>query len=109
MLSSQLIYIVDIINCDLQLFLTCDPSRQSVSSPFSLRPVLWFSAVSVFIALYENVYSKNNICIFFRCQWSETCVAPDLVCDGIKDCPKGEDERLCIAQRAPTGTPYVSK
>ncbi|XP_064071521.1 serine protease nudel isoform X2 [Vanessa tameamea] len=34
------------------------------------------------------------------------CVASDMVCDGIRDCPNGEDERTCIGLRSPDGTPY---
>ncbi|XP_050343182.1 serine protease nudel [Nymphalis io] len=36
----------------------------------------------------------------------EYCVANDMVCDGIRDCPNGEDERTCIGLRSPEGTPY---
>ncbi|CAK1598802.1 unnamed protein product [Parnassius mnemosyne] len=34
------------------------------------------------------------------------CVAFDMVCDGIRDCPNGEDENTCLALSAPEGTPY---
>ncbi|XP_053603895.1 serine protease nudel isoform X2 [Plodia interpunctella] len=36
------------------------------------------------------------------------CVAPDVVCDGVRDCPNGEDESTCIALNAPYGTPSGS-
>ncbi|KAM3967355.1 serine protease nudel [Aphomia sociella] len=36
----------------------------------------------------------------------EHCVAPDMVCDGVRDCPNGEDESTCIGLNAPSGTPY---
>lgn len=32
--------------------------------------------------------------IVFR---SKRCVAPDMVCDGVPDCPEGEDEEQCMA------------
>ncbi|CAG4993032.1 unnamed protein product [Parnassius apollo] len=34
------------------------------------------------------------------------CVAFDMVCDGIRDCPNGKDENTCLALSAPQGTPY---
>ncbi|XP_031768361.2 serine protease nudel [Galleria mellonella] len=34
------------------------------------------------------------------------CVAPDMVCDGVRDCPNGEDESTCIGLHGPFGTPY---
>ncbi|XP_038220089.1 serine protease nudel [Zerene cesonia] len=34
----------------------------------------------------------------------EYCVANDMVCDGVPDCPNGEDERACIALSSPQGT-----
>ncbi|CAK1546026.1 unnamed protein product [Leptosia nina] len=44
----------------------------------------------------------------YRCGRDPTsedyCVATDMVCDGIPDCPNGEDERTCIALSAPHGT-----
>ncbi|KOB67562.1 Ovarian serine protease, partial [Operophtera brumata] len=30
-----------------------------------------------------------------------------MVCDGVRDCPSGEDERTCIGLSAPEGTPDV--
>lgn len=35
------------------------------------------------------------------------CVAPDMVCDGVPDCPHGEDEHTCMGLSAPVGTRYV--
>lgn len=47
--------------------------------------------------------------ILFRCRRDASsedfCVANDMVCDGILDCPNGEDEKTCIAISAPQGTP----
>ncbi|XP_059046036.1 serine protease nudel [Achroia grisella] len=34
------------------------------------------------------------------------CVAPDMVCDGVRDCPNGDDETTCIGLHGPFGTPY---
>ncbi|KAJ0178781.1 hypothetical protein K1T71_005556 [Dendrolimus kikuchii] len=36
----------------------------------------------------------------------DRCVASDVVCDGVRDCPNGEDEKTCIGLHAPLGTPY---
>ncbi|XP_041970500.1 serine protease nudel [Aricia agestis] len=33
------------------------------------------------------------------------CVAMDMVCDGVRDCPNGEDESKCLALHAPKGNP----
>lgn len=45
----------------------------------------------------------------FRCgkktHGVDKCVAPDMVCDGVRDCPNGEDEQTCIGLSAPDGTP----
>ncbi|XP_034829653.1 serine protease nudel [Maniola hyperantus] len=47
----------------------------------------------------------------FKCTTSSThiedyCVAFDMVCDGVRDCPNGEDEKNCIGLIAPKGTPH---
>ncbi|CAH2232285.1 jg25452 [Pararge aegeria aegeria] len=47
----------------------------------------------------------------FKCTGSSTqtedyCVALDMVCDGVRDCPNGEDEKNCIGLSAPIGTPH---
>ncbi|CAH0605816.1 unnamed protein product [Chrysodeixis includens] len=34
------------------------------------------------------------------------CVSSDVVCDGVRDCPNGEDEQTCIALTKPQGYPY---
>ncbi|XP_045493771.1 serine protease nudel isoform X2 [Colias croceus] len=34
----------------------------------------------------------------------EYCVANDMVCDGVPDCPNGEDENACIGLSSPQGT-----
>ncbi|KPJ19500.1 Serine protease nudel [Papilio machaon] len=51
-------------------------------------------------------FAKNS----FRCgrnfEGSDSCVAMDMVCDGINDCPNGEDEKKCIGLSAPPRTPY---
>ncbi|KAF5286324.1 hypothetical protein FQA39_LY04222 [Lamprigera yunnana] len=33
----------------------------------------------------------------FTCEQSKKCVSQEVVCDGVKDCPNGEDESECIA------------
>lgn len=44
----------------------------------------------------------------FRCgrnsEGRDSCVAMDMVCDGINDCPNGEDEKKCIGLSAPPRT-----
>ncbi|XP_072940091.1 serine protease ndl [Epargyreus clarus] len=46
----------------------------------------------------------------YKCRKSSSindyCVANDMVCDGVRDCPHGEDEQTCIGLSAPQGTPY---
>lgn len=32
---------------------------------------------------------------FYHCQGARQCVAPDRLCDGISDCPHGDDETVC--------------
>ncbi|XP_032513112.2 serine protease nudel [Danaus plexippus] len=34
------------------------------------------------------------------------CVATDMVCDGVLDCPNGDDERTCIGLSSAQGTPH---
>lgn len=46
---------------------------------------------------------------FYRCSQTSSdedyCVPIDMVCDNVKDCPNGEDERTCIGLKSPKGTP----
>ncbi|CAH2071265.1 unnamed protein product, partial [Iphiclides podalirius] len=56
-------------------------------------------------ALRNIVIGKFNWCTG-NSQQEGSCVAFDMVCDGIHDCPNGEDEKTCIALSAPQGTPY---
>ncbi|KAI8424405.1 hypothetical protein MSG28_002919 [Choristoneura fumiferana] len=35
----------------------------------------------------------------------EYCVAHDMLCDGVRDCPNGEDEMSCLVLSAPTSAP----
>ncbi|XP_068631440.1 serine protease nudel [Battus philenor] len=55
---------------------------------------------------YCKCFTKNS----FKCSRNgpqdEKCVANDMVCDGIRDCPNGEDEKTCIGLSVPPGTPY---
>ncbi|KAI5644482.1 trypsin domain-containing protein [Phthorimaea operculella] len=36
----------------------------------------------------------------------DLCVSHDVVCDGVEDCPSGEDEKTCLGLHAPEGTKY---
>ncbi|KAL8600287.1 hypothetical protein ACOMHN_060905 [Nucella lapillus] len=44
----------------------------------------------------EHVLPDNLTCPgYYRCQYSGNCVHPDLVCDGVPQCPNKDDERYC--------------
>lgn len=56
------------------------------------------SASQIFVFLFKNF--GYNLLIYR----SFTCVANATLCDGIYDCPKGEDEKNCIAMKPFKGT-----
>ncbi|XP_050664597.1 serine protease nudel [Leptidea sinapis] len=57
--------------------------------------------------MFCKCFAKNA----YRCgkdpsgEADDFCVAMDMVCDGVPDCPNSQDERTCIALSAPQGTP----
>lgn len=60
--------------------------------------------------MYCKCFAKHNFKCGSKSQSEnnevEHCVAPDMVCDGVRDCPNAEDERTCIGLSAPEGTLY---
>ena len=56
-----------------------------------------FSHVSNFVLCTESPVERNHTCRngHFTCSVTNTCIIQNLVCDGNKDCPHGEDESVC--------------
>ncbi|CAB3237996.1 unnamed protein product [Arctia plantaginis] len=55
--------------------------------------------------MFCKCFAKNT----YKCGGNfrvDHCVPQDTVCDGVRDCPNGEDEQTCIALNAPQGTPH---
>ncbi|KOB76615.1 Nudel [Operophtera brumata] len=55
--------------------------------------------------MYCKCFAKRTFKCGAKSSDVESCVAHDMVCDGVRDCPNGEDERTCIGLSAPEGTP----
>lgn len=82
-----------------------------------LRPIgcdyIDMFSVNLFCANVKTWNLMGRICtyinIYYRCDRSsskvEYCVAHDMLCDGVRDCPNGEDEMSCLVLSAPTSAP----
>ena len=55
------------------------------------------SYVTNYILCTDTPVYVNNTCRngHFTCSVSNTCIIQNMVCDGTKDCPHGEDESVC--------------
>ena len=48
------------------------------------------------IILLTLLFVESRTCAFqYRCLESEICLPDVYICDGIRHCPKGDDEKLC--------------
>lgn len=49
----------------------------------------------------------------YVCSNSKVCIDQEKICDGLKDCPQGDDERQCVTIASNTKTasefPYYSQ